>query len=92
MTAPPPFQRETLEFLPINVWVNGTAVTAAVEATIVELGARPTTWGSAVTLGTAIGVMVNGTALGGPGTYQVFARITDSPEVPVLDVGTFRVV
>ena len=56
MTAPPPFQRETLEFLPINVWVNGTAVTAAVEATIVELGARPTTWGTAVTLGTAIGV------------------------------------
>ena len=91
MTAPPPFQRETYEFLPVQVTVNGTAVTAGVETAIVELGARPSTWGTATTLGTAVGVMVAGTALG-PGTFEVYAKITDSPEVPVLNCGSFRIV
>ena len=92
MSAPPPFQRETLEFQPINVWVNGSAVTTNVTAAIVELGVRPTTFGTVTTIGTAIGVMVNGTALGGVGTYEVYVKVTDSPEVPVLNAGTFRIV
>ena len=91
MSAPPPYQRETYEFQPINISVNGSAVTAGVEATIVELGARPSTWGTVTTIGTAIGVMVSGTALG-VGTFEVYARISDSPEVPVLNAGTFRIV
>lgn len=91
MSTPPPFQRETYEFLPVAVTVNGTAVTTNVTAAIVELGTRPTTWGTVTTIGTAIGVMVNGTALG-PGSYEVYAKVTDSPEVPVLNAGTFRIV
>ena len=91
MSAPPPFQRETYEFLPVNVTVNGSAVTTNVQTAIVELGERPTTWGTAATLGTAIGVMVAGTALG-VGTFEVYAKVTDSPEVPVLNCGSFRIV
>lgn len=91
MSAPPPFQRETYEFLPVIVQVNGTAVTTGVECSIVELGARPATWGTATTLGTAIGVMVAGTALG-VGTFEVYAKVTDSPEIPVLNCGSFRIV
>lgn len=91
MSAPPPFQRETYEFLPVIVTVNGTAVTSGVQTSIVELGARPSTWGTATTLGTAIGVMVAGTALG-PGTFEVYCKVTDSPEVPVLNCGSFRIV
>jgi hypothetical protein len=87
----PLFQRETLEFLPVGVYVNGTAVTEGVEFCIVEAGARPDAFGAATTIGTAIGVMVNGTALG-VGTYQVYAQVTDAPEVPVVDAGTFRVI
>jgi hypothetical protein len=91
VSAPPPFQRETYEFQPIQVTVNGSAVTTNVTAAIVELGARPVTFGTVTTIGTAIGVMVNGTALG-VGTFEVYAKVTDSPEVPVLNAGTFRIV
>lgn len=92
MSAPPPFQRETYEFLPAPVTVNGTAVSSSlVTYDIVPLGERPTTWGTAVTIGTAVGVMVNGTALG-VGTFEVYAKVTDSPEIPVLNCGSFRIV
>ena len=91
MSAPAPFQRETYEFLPVAVTVNGSAVTVGVEFAIVDLSTRPSTFGSAVTLGTAVGVMVAGTALG-VGTYRVFGKVTSSPEIPVIDCGTFRIV
>ncbi len=39
----------------------------------------------------AIGVMVAGTALG-VGTFEVYAKVTDSPEIPVLNCGSFRIV
>jgi hypothetical protein len=87
----PLFQRETLEFLPVVVTVDGDPVTDDVEFAIVPAGGRPDDWEAAETLGTAIGVMVAGTALG-TGTFQVYARVTDAPEVPVVDAGTFRVI
>ena len=90
MSATAPFQRETLEFLPVSVTVNGTAVTTDVEFSVVDLDSRPSTFGAATTIGGAIGVMVNGTALG-PGTFRVFAKVTSSPEIPVIDCGSFRV-
>ena len=86
-----PFQRETYEFLPVEVTANGTAVTTDVTFAVVEMGARPDTFGTAVTIGTAIGVMVDGPTLG-VGTFSVFARVESSPEIPVIDCGTFRVV
>ena len=92
MSAPRPFQRETVEFLPVTVLVNGTVTSDPVEFSITDVNSRPSAWGAAVTIGTDIGVMVNGTALGGPGTFNVYARVTSSPETPVVDCGTFRIV
>jgi hypothetical protein len=91
MSATAPFQRETYEFLPVLVTVNGTAVTTDVEFSVVDLDSRPSTFGAATTIGTAIGVMVDGTALG-VGTFRVFAKVTSSPEIPVVDCGTFRII
>jgi len=91
MTTPAPFQRETYEFLPVTVTVNGSAVTDNVEFAICDLNERPSTFGSAVTLGTAIGVMVAGTALG-VGSFRVFGKVSSSPEIPVIDCGSFRII
>lgn len=84
-------QRETYEFVPIVVTVDGSAITSGIEVAVVEAGLRPTTWEAVYTLGTAVGVMVAGTALG-VGTFEVYARVTDSPEIPVINCGTFRIV
>ena len=91
MSTPAPFQRETLEFLPVVVTVDGVAVTTGVEFAIVDINARPDTFASPTVLGDDIGVMVDGASLG-TGTFRVFAQITDSPEVPVIDCGSFRVI
>ena len=91
MSTPAPFQRETLEFLPVVVTVDGVEVTAGVEFAIVDINARPETWDEPTVLGDAIGVMVDGATLG-TGTFRVFAQVTDSPEVPVIDCGSFRVI
>lgn len=87
----PLLQRETLEFIPIAVTVNGEAVTQNVEFCIVGLDERPTAFAAAVTLDGSIGVMIDASALG-VGLFRIFAKITDSPEVPVIDAGTFRIV
>jgi hypothetical protein len=87
----PLFQRETLEFLPVVVTVDGDPVTDGVEIAVTDTTSRPEDWEPAATLGDAIGVMVDGATLG-VGTFRVFARVTDAPEVPVVDAGTFRVI
>lgn len=85
------FQRETIEFLPVEVTLDGVAVTAGVELAITAGVARPTTWAAPTSLGGRIGVLIgNGQAVG---VYTVWARITDagSPEVPVIVLGTYRI-
>ena len=82
------FPRETVEFQPVTVTVDGVAVTTGVKFAVVTDGARPTTWTDAVTLSGRIGVMVQGLATG---NWRVFAQVTSSPEVPVIDCGAFVV-
>ena len=84
----PVFPRETVEFLPVVVRVDGTVVTADVEFSVVAAGARPVTFAAPTTIGAAIGVMVDTLD---PGTYTVWAQVTSTPEVPVIDCGSFRV-
>ena len=85
---PPKFQRESIEFCPVSITVNGTAVTTGVTFNIASSGDRPGTFGTAVTLGTAIGVMVTSLS---PGGYAVWAKVVSSPETPVLNCGSFIV-
>lgn len=82
------FQRESVEFQPVTVTVAGVAVTSGVTFCVTAEDERPVTFSAATTLSGQIGVMV--TTLS-PGTYRVWAKISSSPETPVLDCGTFRV-
>ena len=82
------FPRETVEFLPVTVTVDGAAVTTGVTFAVVTLGTRPTTFVAPTTLGGKIGVMVGGYAAG---YWQVFAKVVSSPETPVIDCGYFSV-
>jgi hypothetical protein len=82
------YPRETVEFQGVTVTVNGTVVTTGVMFCLVPDGARPVTWVTPTTLSGAIGVMVTGLI---QGTWRIFAQVTSSPEVPVIDCGTITV-
>ena len=83
------FPRETVEFQGVPVTKDGVVVTTNIEYAIVAPGARPSGWASATTLAGATGFLVqNYTAAG---TWQVWARITSSPEIAVIDCGTFSI-
>lgn len=84
------YPRESVEFQPILVTVDGTTVTTNVETQITSVSGRPssTSWIPAVTLDGQIGLMIQGLSVG---TYEVWARVSDSPEIPVIDCGSFAV-
>jgi len=79
--------RETLEFIPVNITVDGVPVTAGVKVCVTPGTARPTVWDDPVVLGDEIGVMTTDHT---PGTYRVWAQITSSPEIVVVECGTFE--
>lgn len=82
------YPRETVEFLPVTVTVDGAPLTTGVEFTVTTDIARPANWAAPTVLEGAIGVMITGLAVG---TYRVWAKVTDSPEIPVIECGAFRV-
>jgi hypothetical protein len=81
------FPRETVEFQPVTVTVNGTPATAANVTFAVGLKtARPVSWLAPVELEGKIGIMVEDLD---PGTYKVWAKVESNPEIPVIDCGMF---
>ena len=82
------YPRESVEFQPVKVTVDGTAVTTDLTFAIVRDGQRPVDFVPATVLGPDAGVMVAGLA---PGTYRIFAQVTSYPEVPVVDCGYFYI-
>lgn len=82
------YPRETVEFIPVTVTVDGVEVTTGVTFSVVIDGTRPTVWTAPTTLNGKIGVLVSGLAVG---AYHVFAKITSSPETPVVECGRFTV-
>ena len=82
------YQRETVEFLPVTVTVGGTPVTSGIEFCVTDRSTRPVTWVAPYVLGLESGILISGYTVG---TYVVWARVTDSPEVVVLICGTFTV-
>lgn len=84
------YPRESVEFQPILITLDGNPVTVAadVEVCITAPNARPSTWIASTSLAGEIGVMIQNLAVG---TYTVWARITDSPEIPVINCGAFAV-
>lgn len=82
------YPRESVEFQPVLVTLDGEPITANVEFSITNMTARPSDWSAATVLQNQVGVMIVGLSVG---TYKVWARITDSPEIPVIDCGAFAV-
>ena len=84
------YPRESVEFQPILVTLDGVPVTTAVETAVLLPSARPaeSDWVTAYALDGDIGVLIQNLATG---TWNVWARITDSPEIPVINCGSFVV-
>ncbi|MGZ4659829.1 MAG: hypothetical protein ACXVYB_00960 [Arthrobacter sp.] len=82
------YPRESVEFMPVQVTLDGAAVTTDVSFAIVPDGHRPVTFTPATILLGVPGVMLGGLAAG---TYRVYARIASGPETPVIDCGYFYV-
>ncbi len=82
------YPRESVEFVAVDVNVDGVAVTTGVEFALTTGQDRPTTWAAPTTLDGKIGVMTGGLATG---YWHVWARISSAPETPVIDCGTFQV-
>jgi len=78
------YPRESVEFLPITIAIDGVPVTTGVEVLIGINGSRPSEWVTPTTLNGKIGVMIDGLA---PGLYNIWAKISSSPETPVIDCG-----
>lgn len=83
------YQRETKEFQPISIKVDGVEVLEGVEVSVIPSGTRPTEWSAPFTLDGKLGVMIEGFV---PDTYQVWAKITSVPEIPVIYCGNFKVI
>lgn len=82
------YPRESVEFQPVTITLNGATITTGVMLCVVPTGSRPVTWVAPVSLSGQIGVMVSALTRG---SWTVWAQITSSPEVPVLDCGCFTV-
>lgn len=82
------YPRESVEHLPVVVKRDGVQITSGLTFAIVPDGTRPVTFLASVEVDGKPGVMVSGL---GPGTYRVYAKMTQSPEIPVVDCGHFYV-
>jgi saccharopine dehydrogenase-like NADP-dependent oxidoreductase len=80
--------RETIEYIPVAVTLNGIATTTGVSFAVVADGSRPTSWTSATVLDNATYTLISGLA---PGLYNVFAKVSAAPETPVVICGSLIV-
>lgn len=76
--------RETVEYIPVIVTVNGAVTTTGIEFAVTPDGARPTSWTAAVVLSGATLVLLTGLS---PGQWNVWARVSESPEIVVIECG-----
>jgi hypothetical protein len=79
------YERETQEFQPVVVTLDGVPLLSNFEVALVPRGWRPTLWASPATIDDKPGIMIQGL---NPGVYEIFVRITDMPEIPVVWAGS----
>ena len=82
------YERESVEFQPVEIKLDGQVVLDGISYAIVPDGERPVTFIDATTLAGKTGVMIQGLERG---TYRIYARVVNNPEVPVIDCGYFYV-
>lgn len=80
------YERETDEFQPVVVVVDGTTLTAVTNLSfsITDLSTRPSVWIAAELYGGAVGLWVTGMD---PGTYQVWWKYILGSEVIIRRSG-----
>lgn len=82
------YPRETKELQPFTVTMNGANITADVEYAIVLDPGRPTTWTAPVLVDGILHAWIDELDIG---AYHLWARVTDSPEIVVIDCGTIYI-
>ena len=82
------YPSDTSEWAAVVVTVNDVVVTTSVEFAIQPTGSTADkTWVAAVIRDTKTGVNITGLTVG---FYEVSARVTDAPDLVVIDCGTFE--
>jgi hypothetical protein len=84
------YPMETTEYVTIPIKVNRVAVTTNIEYSVVpyaniQVKPRPDVWVPAVVVDNEPKWLLTPQAT--PGKLQVWARVTDQPEIPVIDCG-----
>jgi len=82
------YERESIEFQPVTVTVNGAPVTTGVTFAITRNGTRPLAYTAPTTVDGNIGVMVQGLT---HGLYDVWAKVNSTPEAVVINCGYISV-
>ena len=83
------YERESIEFQPVTVTVDGDVVADGVTFAITPNGTRPLVYAAPTTVDGKIGVMIQGLT---PGLYSVWAKVASTPETVVMKCGTITVV
>lgn len=86
----------SVEFQPMLVTRDGVVITSGVSFAVIPLNTAPASpnWFAATILPTAAypsGVTGFMTGSYGAGTWAVWAQVVDSPEIPIINCGTFQV-
>lgn len=83
------YPRESVEFVSVLVTADNNPVTSGVQFAVTKPSARPDSlWFDASILDGMTGFY---TGSYGVGPWKVWAKVSDAPETPVIDCGSFQV-
>ena len=82
------YERESIEFQPITVTVDGAPVTTGVTFSIAPNGERPDTYTAPAAVAGKVGVIVQGLQ---PGIYNIWAKVASTPETVVINCGRIAI-
>ncbi|HEY0249723.1 MAG TPA: hypothetical protein VGC45_15840 [Gryllotalpicola sp.] len=85
------YPRGSIELVPITVLLNGVLISDGVELAVVPVGTPLpiTSWAPLDHAGEAVGRLLTGDET--PGGYLVYARVTDTPEKPIIRAGSISI-
>lgn len=84
-------QRESVEFLEIDVTLDGVVLTSDVSFCVVPTWDRPATWVASEMSNGRTAVLINGPALG-KGKFDVYVRYAGATESPIIEAVRVNVV
>ena len=84
------YPRESVEFQPVLITLDNVSITTGIQIAVLKTNDRPVDgdWFTASTLSGQAGFFTGSYAAG---TWKVWAKVSDSPETPVIDCGVFQV-